>query len=68
MRPSNDAIIDIEAGEGGRDSDRGGDKKVTVRWNELDEPMQAVVADVRSWGLTYFWMSSVEVGRRRSAR
>lgn len=67
VRPSDDVIIDIGAGQRGRDSNRGGDEE-TVRWNEFDEPVQAVVANVGSWDLTYFWMSSVEVGRRRSAR
>lgn len=38
--------------------------EVTMRWDGFDEPVQAVVADVGSWGPTYSWMSSVEAGRR----
>lgn len=38
-----------------------------MEWNDYDRPVQAV-ADVGGWDLTYSWMSSVEIGRSKSAQ
>jgi hypothetical protein len=65
--PSNVVSVVFGAGQHGRDGDRGGDKKVTVMWNEFEGPLQAV-AGVGSWDTAYFWMSSVEIGRRSGAQ